>query len=389
MNWISRVRNEWNALVETMELPSVFLTWEWITAWLDQFGERYELFVLMGYEQDELVCILPLAKRKMRLEDGFIKQRVMTFCGAHELYPDHLDIICSKNSGSDKIGKYIDELMGYIFMGNTAFDILMLPYLAEEGHLTRWLQSNAIDGKISRVREDVAPYMLIDGNVDKILQSMGKKKRYNIKREVRILLDQNNVHLALLTDSQEIAGSLTDLIRLHAARSNQKGIDSTFMPVDVLDFHRKFMNRASEISWVRMYQLVHNSNVIACAYGFLFRDRFYYYQTGFDPAWSSFSPGNVIIYLMLEQLAQSGAKVFDFLGGSDSYKYFWTKKQHLMPTYLMFNKGVIPAVEYYAMWARGVMKKIMRWTLFQWNVRWKSIGLKRETVPERHAEDDG
>lgn len=388
INQIHNARAEWNALVQTMQLPSIFLTWEWVTTWIKQFGKNYELFVLMGYENDELICILPLAKRKMRLEDGLLTQRVITFCGAIELYPDHLDIICSKDTDDEKILKYIDELINFIYLGNTMFDVVMLPYLAENGYLSRWVQAHTVMGRMIRAHEVVAPYTPIEGSINNLLQGMGKKKRYNLKREVRILLEQKDVHMSAVLDSEDVSTGLSELIRLHTARSDQKGIDSTFVSTDILQFHHEFIETASEHKWVRLYQLVNNSNVIASAYGFLFQDRFHYYQTGFDPTWSNFSPGNVMIYLMIDQLSQDGAKEFDFLGGNDSYKYFWTKKHRLMPTYLLFNKGIFPTVEYHAMEARRILKKIIKWVMLQWDARLSKKSINADSTMDRQSESD-
>jgi CelD/BcsL family acetyltransferase involved in cellulose biosynthesis len=45
--------------------------------------------------------------------------------------------------------------------------------------------------------------------------------------------------------------------------------------------------------------------------------------SGFDPAFSSISPGKLVIAAALERAIEEGATTFDFLGGREPYKYEW------------------------------------------------------------------
>lgn len=61
INHVYNVKDEWNnILVHSMEMPNIFLTWEWVTTWIEHFGNAYDTLILMGYEDKQLVSILPL-----------------------------------------------------------------------------------------------------------------------------------------------------------------------------------------------------------------------------------------------------------------------------------------------------------------------------------------
>jgi hypothetical protein len=343
-----------------MELPNIFLTWEWVTTWIEHFGDSYETFILMGYENDELVSILPFARKRMRLEDGFLKLQVITFCGALELYPDHLDIICNKNTPYKTINTYITEFVEFIYRNHYKFGFFYLPYLAEDGFLSRWIQEHIKEQRILEGNDIRSPYISIEGDINTYFQSFGKKKRYNLKREAKILFEQKKVSLTCLVNEDEVTVGLQDLHRLHSARSYAKGIESTFSNDKIMKYHSGFAKKAVPLNWIRIFQLKENSTVIASAYGFLFQQRFNYYQTGFDPEWSTYSPGNILIYSMLETLSSNGISEFDFLGGNDAYKLFWTKKNRLMKTYMIFNRGLGPRLEYFLLKKREQVKGIMK-----------------------------
>src|SRR5512135_656505 len=86
---------EWNRLVQSMARPAVFCTWEWIEAWWRHFGHRFEPVMFFIYRGADLVGILPLALRRLIIEDAVLAGRALTYCGSQELGSDHLDIICA------------------------------------------------------------------------------------------------------------------------------------------------------------------------------------------------------------------------------------------------------------------------------------------------------
>jgi CelD/BcsL family acetyltransferase involved in cellulose biosynthesis len=47
------------------------------------------------------------------------------------------------------------------------------------------------------------------------------------------------------------------------------------------------------------------------------------YQIGFDPKLKRMSPGAIIIAHAIQEAISRGLKEFDFLRGSESYKYRW------------------------------------------------------------------
>jgi CelD/BcsL family acetyltransferase involved in cellulose biosynthesis len=51
--------------------------------------------------------------------------------------------------------------------------------------------------------------------------------------------------------------------------------------------------------------------------------RWYDYIGGFDPQFSSLSPGSLLIGHAIEQAEAEGAAHFDFLRGAEAYKYRW------------------------------------------------------------------
>ena len=89
------------------------------------------------FHESEIVAILPLAQRKIKLEDGLLKVKGITLCGTIELYPDHLDIICASE---DNAALYIKKVFNFLKYEYREWDILQLTYIAGGGNLASWSQ---------------------------------------------------------------------------------------------------------------------------------------------------------------------------------------------------------------------------------------------------------
>lgn len=340
-----------------MALPTVFLSWEWITGWIKHFGKHYNILVLFVFDQSELRAILPLAQRAIRLEDGFLRVNTITLCGSIELYPDHLDIICNRE---DNANIYIKQLFYFLTHEYQEWDILQFAFLAGKGDLSSWFQCANNGHKVKLSNKTISPCLSMETDFDSFFKkNMKRKKRYNLNRERKILIEEHNVKLRKIERLEELKKGLEDLFRLHRVRAQQKGITSTFEGDKIYNFHREISKIFLELGWLRFYLLESHHNAISAAYGFVFDRRFNLYQTGLDPEWRDYSPGKIMIFTILEDMFNEDIVEFDFLGGSDNYKTFWTKNYREMVTINIFNRNICASVEYWASNLRDRIKSLL------------------------------
>lgn len=95
------------------------------------------------------------------------------------------------------------------------------------------------------------------------------------------------------------------------------------------DFTRK--------KWFRGYLLRTDRDVIAFVIGFQSDGVYDYQKIGYDPKWAAFSPGNVMLYRLIEDLCtHDPAKLIDLGGGDSQYKrVFGTASFEEQNVYLM------------------------------------------------------
>jgi CelD/BcsL family acetyltransferase involved in cellulose biosynthesis len=123
---------------------------------------------------------------------------------------------------------------------------------------------------------------------------------------------------------------LVSLFELHARGRPHGGFG-----VDQLPFHRRLAASAGRGRGPAAVVARRAGSTVGVLYGFWWRDSFAAYQSGWDRAHARDGLGNVLILHALEFAAAEGAHSFDFLRGSEPYKYRFGARDHLDQTWLV------------------------------------------------------
>ena len=83
--------------------------------------------------------------------------------------------------------------------------------------------------------------------------------------------------------------------------------------------------------WISLRFLESDDQTISGAYNFVFENRCFSYQKGFDPAWDRFGPGKVMVYELLQEAFSEDRIELNFLQGDEPYKSDWTP--HVRPLF--------------------------------------------------------
>lgn len=322
-------KDTWNKLTLAMNIPSVFCTWEWVYTWWEHFGQKYEPLILFIHKEKELIGIFPLALHK---DTGWLTGRIISYCGSNELYPDHLDIICSKENAKQCVNAVFD----FLSSDYKDWDVLNISLLSEGSNLMFHVNTNsALTADIKQ--RSVAPFLAMNGSFDDYLNGFGNKKRYNLKKKHKILCEKHRVGYTSCDPSQ-ITEGIKALFYLHELRAKSKRITSTFRGEQLFNFHNALAERISKNDWLWLRFLKSNSGeIISAFYGFALDGHLFYYQLGLDPEWEAYSPGIVLFYEVLKEVFAKNYKEFDFLRGNEEYKSSWTQNNRALFTINVYN----------------------------------------------------
>jgi CelD/BcsL family acetyltransferase involved in cellulose biosynthesis len=71
---------------------------------------------------------------------------------------------------------------------------------------------------------------------------------------------------------------------------------------------------------LRLYRLEVDGTAVAAWYGWRVGERFSYYQAGFDPSWSRYSVGFLLLAETIREAIHEGAAEYDLLLGDEAFK---------------------------------------------------------------------
>jgi hypothetical protein len=319
------MREKWNSLLERSLTNEVFLLWEWVYSWWDVFkdGSR-ELYILCGKNPSgKMIGIAPFYLQKKKLF-GNIKRNIVRFCSSLETYPDHLDIIATKEYEH----LFSEAVLNYLVQHNKDWDLMKLDGVHENSIIKKYLTSTPPKMKglfITSVPDAKCPYLVIDRSFEDYLKSFSPKKRQTLLRKRRILMDREKAVFKAVHYDEEPEKYFQELFTLHDERARQKGIETTFSGEDVYKFHNKVIHYLLRDGKVVLAFLYKEFKPLVSYYCIKHNEKVYYYQAGLSYEGEKRSAGTVLFSLILEDAFGERYKEFDFLRGNEEYKYFWTK----------------------------------------------------------------
>jgi hypothetical protein len=233
---------------------------------------------------------------------------------------DHLDFIVRRGTEADVIPQIFETLKGH----QTRWDTIYLEYMMDSSPSLPVIRAGC-GIEWTELEPDVAPYIELPDNWDELFGKLSSNKRWKQRRYLKRLnkAHPDNWTFDQVTKTDELRPTYDDLVRLHQPRWEAQGQPGAFAAGARRDFHFDIAQRALERGWLRMYRLTIDGRIAAILHGFAYDDRMYHWANGLDYELSNLNPGHVFNQLILEDSIKSGMKEYDFLLGSEPYKYSW------------------------------------------------------------------
>lgn len=332
------LREEWNPLVRCSVTNTLFLTWEWQTAWWDAFGAGRSLYLLaMRDDAGSLVGIAPLfhqdsqidptaslpdisVERPVAVASGQVR-RTVHLVGGTEV-SDYLDIIAPPQHHQEVCSALLDALETPFLRENGflwhLLDLRCLPAasptLASVARL-----ANARGWQTQQTREDVCPVLELPQSWEEYLTArLSKKQRHELRRKIRRAEGEARVDWYWVTDENWEEG-LELFFYLHKASHPDK---DAFMDDRMQGFFRAVARAALDRDWLRLSVLRFNGRPVASYLCFDYGSDRLVYNSGFDlSAYADLGPGIVLLGYLVEDAIRRGLSRFDFLQGNERYKY--------------------------------------------------------------------
>ncbi len=287
------LRTEWSTLGE--RTGNLFATWEWNSTCWAQLGDGRQRMCAVVRDADRtLVGILP-----MQVDARAGPLRILRLL-AHDA-GDRLGPICLPGD-RDRVAAALRTPL----WANTLLLAEHLP--AEEGWGER-LGARPI-------AHEASPVLELDTRVwDEFLAGRSAGLRQQIRRRERRLVREHGMRFRLVEDAAELPAALDALFSLHGARWRRA---TDFGGAQRL--HRAFAERALGRRWLRLWLMEIEGRPVAAWHGFRFGGADWYYQSGRDPAWDTYSVGTVLLAHTIRDCVEAGLSRYLFLRGDEPYK---------------------------------------------------------------------
>lgn len=318
---LSTLASEWRALFDSSEAPP-FLSWEWISAWLKWLGGEKNPRLFCVREGKLMVGLLPLGEEERRLKGSSVRLRQLSFLGDGPGGSDYLDVLA--------LPGYEQEcarlLFGHI-AENVEFDIMDLDGMPIDSPSAPWIAWRFEGSKFKYHLEPryVCPQLKLDKPWEELIQSVSRST--HLKRSLARLRKTPDFDYRIVVDPEGSADAFERFLVLHELSWAGRGGSGATGLQSLKDFHRDVVGRLAHAGFLRFEEIWLGGACRASLYGICGgNQRFYYYLSGYDPAWSKFSLGRSLMGLSIASAIERGVKCYDLLRGSEAYKFDWANE---------------------------------------------------------------
>ncbi len=187
---------------------------------------------------------------------------------------------------------------------------------------------------------DIVRYLIFPETWDEYLLSMKRKRRYNLKRNIKILNDKcdGEVELKCYETESNVEPFLSQMddIYKHTWQSSTFGYQSRLSELEINQ------NRSlAKHGHFKSYILLVSQTPISFIRGYLLKGKYYYEEIGYNQVWAKYNPGSVLNFLMLEQQIndKTPIKELNFGYGENTYKKVFSNGEYEAINAYLYRKG--------------------------------------------------
>jgi CelD/BcsL family acetyltransferase involved in cellulose biosynthesis len=161
------------------------------------------------------------------------------------------------------------------------------------------------------MKGDQAVNLVLPETYDKYLIELPRKKRHELKRKKSRFESLHPNGVLKESNSDDV---FDVFVELHKTSEGEKG---AFMKHDVIEFFRNLLT----LNGWKIYYLEEGTTILACCFVFEDEKGCYLYNSSKNNNFNDINPGIIIIDKIIEKLISNKHVFFDFLKGTERYKF--------------------------------------------------------------------
>jgi hypothetical protein len=329
MEAFGKLSKQWNDLLALSRADTIFLTWEWLYSWAETFmNSSDQLYIITVYDNEELIGIAPWIIRRTRFLGLSLKQ--IEFLGTPEAGSDYLDVIilCGKEKDVSM------SIHDFIFSRESqSWDCLLLRDIPANSffllHLTDKLDDQ---GKNFEYRPSAfCPLAVLPSERDMFFKGLSTNRREQFHRHLKVIGGPDGAKHETLR-GRALHEMLESFFILYAAnRGEESGKLKTFL--------MKYLEKCSGEDNVQMDVLCKDESLCAGLLHLKRHNTLSMYLMAVDKTFNPrVSVGNVIVGLSISRAIAEGDTFYDFLKGTEPYKFHWANSLRSSLTLVLHSR---------------------------------------------------
>lgn len=328
---------EWREVCSRAARDEPFFRPEWVSTYLGAFAPDARLLLLEARVDGRLTAVLPLVETR----SGWRRLWLHKLQGAANIHSCRFDITCEDGpAGEAAVAGIWTALRGI-----RGWDLIEIPRVPQGGAAEALLTQAARDGYPTGVwrgfwRPMESPYIEVDlaPGEDPTTVARHAHFRRNVRRRLRRAMEEYDVRLRRVDEADPEALK----VFFELERRSWKGKAGTAIACNTAtsDFYDGVATAAARSGYLSLYFLDFDGIPVAGHLGLRHKGRYYMPKVAYDEDYARFSPGQLLLRGIIEDVSKDGPAVVDFLGLMAPWKADWTEKVLPHSSCFIYRKGV-------------------------------------------------
>ena len=321
---LNQLATEWNNLLRQSAADSIFLTWEWVSSWLEAVSPTVLLAVVAVHDaRGSLVAIAPFYHSTLCFLGGLHYRclRVLGDCYSGGEYPDIILLPGIEEAALEAIARTITSPA-------CQWDCAWFPNVAGWTGAAERLQT-VFDQVLGFMRKRPCSFssLVLPNSWPEFTDRLSSNRRSVLQRQKKRLLQAGTMTIQRCMSKGDLPPALETLFALHRKRWLQDGQEGSFARRPRMEvFYKNFATKALANNWLALFSLMLDGIPIATQYGYLYKNIFLQLQEGYDPAGPKGS-GNTLRAEIFRWCMEQGTQEYDFLGEHTQHKANWCAQE--------------------------------------------------------------